>query len=332
MRRVSVVDNNSVLIEWEASADPAFESYSLYRYNAPTGMYTLIEVFQLAGITSYIDQSLNTLDSSYCYKVIESDVCGNAVNLNDIESHCTVNISAHMSGLHHTDVQWTPYYGCAIHSYELYRYTDIDTALVHMASLDPSQTDYLDSTSYCQLVYNYRVKATDICGNLISSWSDTASVHGAGIQDRQFSDVIRATVVNDESVWIEWTVPEVAGGFVDQYAILRSTDLLNFSTVGYVPGGINGFNDLATEVMNERYFYKIQVVNGCPAANKIGESGSSVLLQSEKISETKGHLIWSPYEGWNAVESYEIQYLNEFDQWITVKIVNGSTLNTIVDF
>ena len=154
-----------------------------------------------------------------------------------------------------------------------------------------------------------------------------------GISDKQISNVIRATVVDDQSVWVEWTIPEIGSGYVDYYQILRSNDGTDFMPIGMVPEGVNGLNDESVDVFNERYFYKIQVVNGCQETNVAGTQGTSILLKSTKISENQGSLEWTPYKGWkDGVDYYEIQVLNEFNQWETIKIVKGSILQTIVGF
>ena len=103
--------------------------------------------------------------------------------------------------------------------------------------------------------------------------------------------------------------------------------------MGLVPDGVNGFNDETVDVFRDRYFYKVQVVNGCPETNVVGDLGASILLKATKLTETEGSLDWTPYKGWSSgVDYYEIQMLNEFNQWETVKIVNGSILQTIVHF
>ncbi|MBL4703393.1 MAG: PKD domain-containing protein, partial [Flavobacteriales bacterium] len=332
LHRVSVLSDSSVIIEWGESMDVAFEHYTLFRKNLITGIFDAIDVINSSSVTSYVDAGLNTVDSSYCYIIVEADVCGNQIDIADANEHCTINVSAEFAGIHHTDVSWTPYVGANITNYKLYRSVDGDT-LELIATLTPSILSYSDPTSFCNVEYNYKVKATNIGGNGLISWSDTARVIGEGIQDLQFSNIIRATVLNDESVWIEWTVPSVASNFIENYNILRSTDTINFTSIAIVGVNDNSFEDIDVNVMEERYFYKIEVVNKCNAANKVGEVGTSILLQSKKISETKGILYWSAYEGWKeGVDVYQIQMLNEFNQWVPVKTVMGNVLQSTVDF
>ena len=333
IKRVSVLSNTSVLVDWEESVDPSFRSYNLFRKNLTTGVFEEIEIVNVLGATSFIDEGLNTLQNVYCYKLIETDICDNYIDVLEAVEHCTMNISAEISGIHHANISWTPYLGCSIASYELFRYDGDDTTAIFIASLSPSVTDYDDSTNYCNVAYNYKVMATEVCGDVLNSWSDSAGIVALGIYDKQISNVIRATVVNDESVWVEWSVPVIASSFVDYYQILRSDDTTDFVPVGMVPDGVNGFNDETVDVFSERYFYRIQVVNGCPETNVVGDLGSSILLKATKLTETEGSLDWTPYKGWSSgVDYYEIQVLNEFNQWETVKIVNGSILQTIVHF
>lgn len=333
INRVTVTGDNSIRIEWKESVDPAFNEYVLYRENINTGLFEQIHIENLVATTSFVDYGVNTLTNSHCYKLIETDICGNEISIVEAIAHCTVNIDATVSGKHHVDVSWSPYVGASISGYELYRCVDTDTTLYLVATVDSITLKFTDPTSYCNLQYSYKVKALNVGGTTLNSWSDSARVYGEGIEDEQISNIIRATVLNDESVWIEWTVPEVGSDFIDSYHILRSTDSLSFVSLGNVAGNIQGFEDLEVEVMDERYYYKIEVINQCPATNSIGEIGTSILLQSEKISETKGLLNWTPYQGWkDGVDTYQIQVLNEFDQWVTVKVVDGKILNSTVDF
>jgi len=333
IRRVSVMSDTSVVLDWEESVDPSFSGYKIYRKSLITGIFEEIELIELSGLTSYIDNGLNTLANVYCYKITEVDVCGNEITINEATDHCTINLSAETVGIHHVDVSWTHYSGCSIGSYELFRYEDQDTTGVFIASLPSSVNEYTDTSVYCKMGYTYRVFANNLCGNPIVSWSDTAAIRAEGISDKQTSNVIRATVVDDQSVWVEWTIPEVGSGYVDYYQILRSNDGTDFMPIGMVPDGVNGLNDESVDVFNERYFYKIQVVNGCPESNVSGTQGTSILLKSTKISENQGSLEWTPYKGWkDGVDYYEIQVLNEFNQWETIKIVKGSILQTIVSF
>lgn len=333
IKRVSVLSNTSVVVDWKESDDPSFRSYNLYRKNLTTGIFEEIEIVNVLGSTSYIDEGLNTLQNVYCYKLIETDICDNQIGTVEAIEHCTMNISAEISGIHHSSVAWTPYIGCSVATYELFRMEGDDTTAIFITSLPPSITNYNDSTNYCNMAYSYKVMATKICGGALNSWSDTARIVASGIYDKQVSNVIRATVVNDESVWVEWTVPQIAPGYVDYYQILRAYDTTDFVPVGLVPDGVNGFNDETVDVFRDRYFYKVQVVNGCPETNVVGDLGASILLKATKLTETEGSLDWTPYKGWSSgVDYYEIQMLNEFNQWETVKIVNGSILQTIVHF
>jgi len=333
IRRVSVMSDTSVVLDWEESADPSFSGYKIYRKSLVTGIFEEIKFIELSGITSYVDNGLNTLENVYCYKITEVDVCGNEITTTEATDHCTINLSAETVGIHHVDVSWTHYSGCSVGSYELFRYQEQDTTGVFIASLPSTDTAYTDTSVYCKMGYSYRVFASGLCGNPIVSWSDTEAIRAEGISDKQISNVIRATVVDDQSVWVEWTIPEVGSGYVDYYQILRSNDGTDFMPIGMVPDGVNGLNDESVDVFNERYFYKIQIVNGCPESNVAGTQGTSILLKSTKISENQGSLEWTPYKGWkDGVDYYEIQVLNEFNQWETIKIVKGSILQTIVSF
>ncbi|MCH7534356.1 MAG: PKD domain-containing protein, partial [Bacteroidetes bacterium] len=91
--RISVLSNSSVIVEWETGNTLGIEYYTLYRKDNQTGNFEIVEVITDIHMTSYTDYSLNTLDESYCYKIIASDVCGQSNDLDQASQHCTVNIT-----------------------------------------------------------------------------------------------------------------------------------------------------------------------------------------------------------------------------------------------
>ncbi|MCH7534357.1 MAG: fibronectin type III domain-containing protein, partial [Bacteroidetes bacterium] len=227
-------------------------------------------------------------------------------------------------------VTWTPYVGCDVVQYHVLRKEDGNNDFHELSVVDSDVLSYVDNTVYCAIKYSYQIKATDLCGTELYSWSDTAGAIAKGIQHRQVSEVIRATVVNNESVFLEWTIPPNSA---PGYQIYRSEDNGQYIPIITIPFDVNAYNDLNTDVMHRNYHYKIEVLNNCPTGNEPGNIGSSILLSSEKIDKETGILRWTPYEGWeNGVEGYLIQRINELNQWETIKTVPGNTLEIIIDY
>jgi hypothetical protein len=97
--------------------------------------------------------------------------------------------------------------------------------------------------------------------------------------------------------------------------------------------GHNSYKDRETTVDQARYFYKIEVINSCFNRNEITNVGSSILLKSTQIDDQRGKINWSEYEKWeDGVKSYEIQRLNEFNQWETIQIVPADFRQLMINF
>ena len=105
-----------------------------------------MEVITDIHMTSYTDYSLNTLDESYCYKIIASDVCGQSNDLDQASQHCTVNITAETISNNSVSVTWTPYVGCDVVQYHVLRKEDGNNDFHELSVVDSDVLSYVDNT------------------------------------------------------------------------------------------------------------------------------------------------------------------------------------------
>ena len=333
INRVSVLSDQKVLVEWEKNKDIAFTHYVLYRKTALDTLFSEIATLHDADQTVYIDDSLNTIDSIYCYKIVSVDKCGQEMKLKEVSFHCTINIKANKVGQRTVGIQWSRYVGASVEFYEIFRLDKVLNQSNVIARVNSTKLDFTDTSAYCNYDYSYKVKATGVAGLIKGSFSDTAETRMPGISQFQKSEIIRATVDDNSSVLVEWTPVKVAPEFTTGYIIHRSLDNTFFSPLTFIPMGDTSFNDRGTSVGNERYFYQIEVLNTCVNKNELTNTGSSILLKSTQIDNYTGKLRWSGYEKWDGgVKSYEIQRLNEFNQWETIQIVPPNQREIIINF
>ena len=224
-------------------------------------------------------------------------------------------------------MNWTPYGGCPVSSYQLYR-AEPGGSFDYLATLSPDSLSFLDTTFICPLPYSYKVMATDLCGNTYTSYSDTSVTIPVNSLEGQVVDVVRSTVYENQSVLTEWTQPLVHPEMVAQFDIYRSTDNSNFHYVKSVPSVQTDYMDYDVDVQNEHYYYKILVVNTCEIGEDLSGVTSTIILKGEMDEARQVHLNWTPYTGWeNGVEYYILEKKDENGHWQLLHQVGGNELN-----
>lgn len=333
---VSVNTNTSVEIKWLPSAALDLEEYRLFRWNPSTSIFDLIysELHpnnSNPNVTGYyLDNGLNTLQNVYTYKIQTIDRCGYKLSLDSSAAHTTINVSAQAQGLN-INVNWTPYIGCPVSSYEINR-VEVSNGLSQLVAIVPANTlTYLDTTLNCPFEYSYRITATDLCGNPYISLSDTSIAIPVTNILSQMVEVIRSTVIFNKSVLTEWSQPNIARHRVLKYNVLRSVDNINFSLIASLAPSVYSFVDDNVAVNLQNYYYKVDVVNDCNLSGMLSNNSSSVLLQSDWVQE-KAKLWWTEYDKWDTgVDYYLIEKKDSSGNWRQVKIVSGSTTEAELD-
>ncbi len=328
---VSVQTDTQVDIRFARNPAPDLMYYIIYRLNTVTQQYDTIQVIPSSinvGFTYdtvFTDNGLNTLKNVYTYKLQTVDSCGYTIGLDSLNAHSTIDVEA-VAQSTNIFVSWNSYGGCQVSSYDIFR-TEVATGnTVLVANVPSDSLNYLDNDDLCPVTYSYRIQGLDLCGNPISSFSDTSQATPDNILQHQKVDVVRGTVIDNKNVLVEWKAPTVAADRVAYYNIYRSTNSSNLQFLATVPAGVYDFIDARTEVDRSYYFYQIEVVNFCNISTILSNLGSSVLLKAKRLGEG-ARLDWTPYSGWDTgVDSYVIEKQNNQGQWIILKTVNPSTL------
>lgn len=320
----TVTSDTSTFIVWTPTNAVDFAAYIVYRQDPQTGSFLQVGTVTNSSTTSFADNSLNTLDQSYCYKVQTVDYCGYGLPLDSLTAHCTINVTAAGQGAD-INVSWTPYLGATVASYQVYRMEPGNPAPVLIATVQSSVLSVIDSSIICPSPYSYRVKATNLNHLAISSSSDTAVARPAvSPLAGQRVDVVRSTVINNSSVLTEWKAPSVEPGSVTGYNIYRSENNEQFTLVAELPAAAFAYIDNDVNVSEQNYFYRVEVVNSCGMQVQGGNAGSSILL-SASPGEYSTILSWTPYEGWDmGVDYYVIEKQNGNGEWEIIKIVDGN--------
>lgn len=326
---VSVTSDTSTMLTWNQSTAADFAYYNVYRKDILTGNYFSIGTINSRLVTNLSDHNnLNTLFNSYCYKVQTVDICGYALPLDSLKEHCTINITAR--GIN-DDIRlnWTPYIGANVSTYSVYRMEIASVIPVLVGTVPSNVLTITDTTLACPIEFSYRIKANNLNGNPVFSYSDTSIAKPPyNALDHQQMDVVRSTVINNSSVLTEWKTPLIAPEKITGYSIYRSTDNLNFSHLANVLSSVHEYIDDNVNVNSQNYFYKIKAVNFCNDSGKESNKSSSLMLKAELL-DGNTRLNWTSYEGWNTgVDYYIIEKMNEQGVWEIIKKVNGDVLET----
>ncbi len=332
--RVSVADDSRVEIQWQNSSVTDLGAYVLYRLDPSSGQYVHVFTDTNPGNSSiypsstYIEPLLNTLQHTYTYKLQTVDLCGNALPLDSLNPHTTINLSAQTQGKN-ISLSWTSYGGCGISLYEIYRQELASGNYLKIGDVPSTQHAWVDTGLICPELYAYRVTATNICGNTYTSHSDTSMAKPENALNDQHVEVVRTTVIDDENTLTEWKPPLLFPDQVIAYNIYRSENETGpFTLVGTVGPSVFNFMDHTAEVHVQHYFYNIEVVNSCNSETLLSNIGSSILLLANP-ENTVTRLIWTAYKGWDSgVARYIIEKQRSDGSWETIKVVDGSTLET----
>ena len=88
---------------------------------------------------------------------------------------------------------------------------------------------------------------------------------------------------------------------------------------------VHEFSDYEANVMQQEYYYKVEVQNICNTSTLPGNINSSILLQIQQ-NEISNTLKWTKYFDWvNGVDRYVIEKLNSNNVWEEVQNVSGTT-------
>lgn len=330
--RVTVNDDHEVELNWHLCNLRDMNYYIVYRYNNVTSSYdSIAQIFQnnvaiINNIPVYKDYNVSTLTNTYTYKVAAFDFCLHHEPITALKEHTTMNVEAQADTLK-VNLNWTPYLGCEFNRYDIYRQENLAGPYQIVASVDTNTHQFTDTTTYCPMVYSYKISAVAICQDaMFNSWSDTANATPSSDISNQYVDVIRSTVVDNHFVLTEWKTPILHPDLVERYNIFRSTDKQNFKFLASVPALMHEFSDYDVEVGQQEYYYKVEIQNVCNSATASSNINSSILLQIQQ-NDLSNILKWTKYFDWNSgVDRYVIEKLNVNNVWEEIQTIDGTTV------
>ncbi|MDW3645963.1 MAG: PKD domain-containing protein [Bacteroidia bacterium] len=325
LENVTVVDDNTVDITWLPYAGNDFVAYEVHRINGPlAGPIATITDQNTTNFTE-TNPLLDVRNGSFCYKILVQNTCLEFSDIDATQEHCTVDLET-TPLVDAIQLDWSSYVGYIVGQYEIYRAINYDPNTLVLVDVVAGNTlTYTDTAQFCRDSVTYRVLAIGFGNTNQRSFSDLSEEAPIHPQPTESSDIITATVVDDDYIDISWNT--YLGTQPGDYVFQRSTDGTNYTTIDTLPFGTTTYQDTSVLVDEQSYYYRIFNIDQCGDLSADGLFGRSILLGvSFAANGTTPVLNWNNYQNWaGGVLNYEIQIFNTVNGvFETVGIVPGN--------
>lgn len=309
VHRATVIDNTSDLFVFNASKEEDFYKYRVFYNYLGSSPQSSLDVLNV-GDTFYLETGINTLDNPYSYAIQATDICGNTSPVSP--TNTTVELKAWPID-NAIKLAWTPYKGFgAIRRYEIWRNNpDSGSTFYLIKNVSSGTIQYIDTSISCFTNYYYKIKTVAQDADTTKySWSDTSGATPVYISSLPGTSIVRATVLNDRVVLLQWRKQSYEVSF--KYLIYRMRDdelLANF----YEEVSDTFFVDENVEVDEHSYSYFIYLKDACGGISLISNEAKTILLTVDLIKNDRGMydpiLHHTKYINWqNGVKNYELLF------------------------
>lgn len=310
--RATVDDNSTVFMSHHKSNEEDFKQYTVFFDYDNKGKAQQNLVKRKQSDTLFYELGLNTLLNTYSYTMQTEDVCKNVSALSNM--HTTVELKA-KGIINAVGLQWTKYIGWdSVSQYYIYKINPKthSNSFELIDSVDGKTLNYIDTNIFCFKPLYYRIKAIRRYPDFQFSWSDTAGAVPLYQTLLPSTQNIRATVINNSSVLLQWTKRIYKTPF--SYVIYRSkNDENKYSLVGETSINDTQFVDTKVDVQNDSYTYITYLKDECgvlgPASNKAKSIVLKINITRDDMVLYKPTMKWNKYEEWNSgVEKYKVDF------------------------
>lgn len=307
--RATVEDNELVLMQNLANKESDFKEYVIH-YNFMNGFPNSAKVITQINDTNFKESGLNTLENTYSYKMYAMDVCMNRSTFS--QTHTTVELKANAIG-NAVHLKWTPYKGWdSIKHYEVWKNDpELGNDFHKIAETPADSLNYIDTNIVCFKPYNYRIMAVESGGQSQISWSDTSSATPIFIPLVPGTKNIRATVVDNKYVRVEWRSRGYKLPF--KYAIYRSVGDDEPLFYKFIAATDTVLLDMDVDVHKYSYNYVTYLIDSCGGISPVSNLAKSILLKLEMegndILKHDPVLTWNAYSNWfSGVDYYNVEF------------------------
>lgn len=323
----TVLDDISDSISFRRYPYADFGYYRIHREDPVlSNNFLPIDSIYVQDDTTYYDVGIFANQTHHGYKVQVVDTCGNALPLNMIPPHRTINLLA-TPGADQVTLNWNSYQGWnSAAAYEVYRADGYNKTNYQLLSVLPgTDSSFLDTMAFCTLTYSYRIRAIDTSALQLESWSDTAQAVPSHPPLTVPPDMIRATVESNSVIYLEWQNPNIRRP--SDNILYRSTDGNNWNAIDTLSYLVTNYTDVNVDVNTQNYFYQLQTTDSCSAITPPSNLGRNILLNVDPAMGD-ATLFWTPYHDWaGGVMEYQIEVSEAGTNiWTMIGSVPGNDL------
>lgn len=326
--RTTVTSDFSTETRFAQSKEVDFKDQHLYVFL--NNKWTLAYSTANRADTNLVVNGLNTLGKSYCHIIRQRNFCGVMTDSSKVVPHCSIETKAFgdtNSGL----VTWSPYVGWKqVKQYHIWRKPKGSETFTRVGTVAGNTLQYRDTTVFCHVIYDYRVEGLENGGYQSNSYSDTANCKPIHLRTVPAPEVWRTTVERNAFTRTEWLMPKTPKYPVSFYSIYRQEGSDWKLMAPKVDSLSNFIEDMATEVQNSTYSYRVTATDVCQTVSPASNVGRSILLS---VSQGEGEnqdakLSWTPYIYWNeGVKEYQIERSVSGSSFSKIGSVAGNSLS-----
>ncbi len=289
----SVMNSDSALLKWKLNGGEVTRYELSLQASGLNGQSDSWEVIDTVGLdTSYIVDSLNTLDSIYCARIVALDSCAGNRSKPSPE-HCAIQLEG-SPGNGQNNPRWYSYKGYSNLTYEVQRL--VKGTMDQWKDLGSTiDTSFIDSVNTpCNVTQTYRIRSETPDGK------DT--LYSDVVQLTPFDTVApRAPLLRYASAKLDGTVE--LGWFwdtssnQDYFEIWRQDSSSQFRLLDSVLFD-STYTDQSANAGNTLHQYYVKAADSCPSPNQPSVSDTDRLMVPELATgacQAENRLSWSPY-------------------------------------
>jgi gliding motility-associated-like protein len=303
MNYVSVNPIGQIQIGWNKDTLDLIKRYQVNRLSA---LKLLGDSFFTTNY-NYLDveSRLETTKTSYSYQILREGIC-NQLSLKG-KIHSSILLKVSNIGQRSLDLQWSPYIGVGVTSYQIWRKKASDTGFKPI--YNTSNLSFTDSL-LCNDSLTYFI-AAQLTNGFVSTSNRLRTINNFPLQ----LEGIRlnyASVVGDEKIELKWSkyaFDKYLKNYILERADSNSNKFVRFDSIS-LPSNFILIDD-KVDVHNKKYQYRIKSQDVCGNFSPYSNIASNILLKGY-LDNDLPKLYWNPYQYWpEGVKQYDVYYKDD---------------------